>query len=248
MDAEESTRPYVDIVRERQQRYVKDLIRENETLRTMAATLESDFRRLQAEVLDARSALEQREEGLRRRLSEIEAENRRYAERYAEIERQSGDLANLYVASYQLNSTVERAQVLTSIKEIVINLIGSENFGVFERESETGDLHLATSFGIDTDAFATLTPGETRRDELMTSGALFVADPNEPFPGLLASIPLNLDGELIGVIAIFGLLAHKPALESVDLELFDLLAAHASRALYCANLHAARVAERSVPA
>ncbi|HEV8269529.1 MAG TPA: hypothetical protein VGR00_14895, partial [Thermoanaerobaculia bacterium] len=123
MDAEESTRPYVDIVRERQQRYVKDLIRENETLRTMAATLESDFRRLQAEVLDARSALEEREEGLRRRLAEIEAENRRYAERYAEIERQSGDLANLYVASYQLNSTVERAQVLTTIKEIVINLI-----------------------------------------------------------------------------------------------------------------------------
>jgi len=244
-DAEYNVRPYVDTVRERQQRYAKDLIRENETLRRMAATLESDVRRLQAEVLDARVALGLREEGLRRRLTEIEAENKRYAERYAEIERQSGDLANLYVASYQLNSTVDRAQVLTSIKEIVINLIGSENFGVFERVRETDHLRLATSFGIDTDAFASLAPGDARRHREMTSGAIFVADPKEPSPGILASIPLKLDGELIGVIDIFGLLAHKPELESVDYELFDLLAAHASRALYCANLHAASVAERS---
>ncbi len=240
-DAEENARPYVDTVRERQQRYAKDLIRENETLRRMAATLESDVRRLQAEVLDARVALGLREEGLRRRLTEIEAENRRYAERYAEIERQSGDLANLYVASYQLNSTVDRAQVLTTIKEIVINLIGSENFGVFERERTTGDLRLATSFGIDTAAFANFTPGEARRDRVIASGELFVADAEDKSTGLTASIPLKLEGELIGVIAIFGLLAHKPALESVDLELFDLLAAHASRALYCANLHAARL-------
>jgi hypothetical protein len=37
---------------------------------------------------------------------------------------------------------------------------------------------------------------------------------------------------------VFRLLGHKPQLESVDLELFDLLATHAATALYCSDLHA----------
>jgi hypothetical protein len=67
----------------------------------------------------------------------------------------------------------------------------------------------------------------------------------EPAPGeegLTACIPLILEGRVTGVIAIFGLLSHKAALEAVDCEIFDLLARQASMALYCTRLHAARLA------
>jgi hypothetical protein len=55
---------------------------------------------------------------------------------------------------------------------------------------------------------------------------------------LTTCIPLRLDDEVIGAIAIFQLLQHKPALEELDYEMFDLLATHAATALYCTALHA----------
>ena len=42
---------------------------------------------------------------------------------------------------------------------------------------------------------------------------------------------------LVGAILIFRLLEHKQELAPVDHELLELLAVHASTALYCATLH-----------
>ena len=60
----------------------------------------------------------------------MEEENRRFADRYVEIEEENNNLANLYVASYQLHSTLDVDEVLKIILEIVINLVGAEVFGV----------------------------------------------------------------------------------------------------------------------
>ena len=49
---------------------------------------------------------------------------------------------------------------------------------------------------------------------------------------LTACIPLSLDGQLMGAIAIFRLLPQKPNLEAIDYELFDMLAIHAAIALH----------------
>jgi GAF domain-containing protein len=56
-----------------------------------------------------------------------------------------------------------------------------------------------------------------------------------PEVGLTACVPLVLDGEVTGVIAIFGLLVQKPGVEPIDLQLFDLLASHAATALYASR-------------
>ena len=61
----------------------------------------------------------------------MEDENRQFAERYLEIEEENNNLANLYVASYQLHSTLDLDEVLKIILEIVINLIGAEVFAVY---------------------------------------------------------------------------------------------------------------------
>jgi hypothetical protein len=73
---------------------------------------------------------------------------------------------------------------------------------------------------------------------LLDSGHLFVgeASPHD-VNGITAVVPLKIGESMIGAIVVFRLLEHKQGLQSVDHELFELLAVHASTALYCANLH-----------
>ena len=63
---------------------------------------------------------------------ENEAEGRRVAEQLAVVERQSADLANLYVATYRLHATLHREDVVVAIHEIVTNLIGCAEFVILE--------------------------------------------------------------------------------------------------------------------
>ena len=47
-----------------------------------------------------------------------------------------------------------------------------------------------------------------------------------------ACIPLNVDGEITGIIVLFRLLSHKVALEPADIELLEVLSQHVGTALY----------------
>jgi hypothetical protein len=53
---------------------------------------------------------------------------------------------------------------------------------------------------------------------------------------ITACIPLKVDGNVIGVIAIFRMLPQKQSIAFVDRELFSLLGSHAAMALYCSGL------------
>ena len=179
---------------------------------------------------------------LRQFLAELEATAARRDALYAEIEQQNANLANLYVASYQLAGTVDRATVLQSIQEIVANLIGSEEVGIYERRGDA--LVLAASFGIDAIRLARIPLGEGRIGTTAASGEIYVSPTGRADDeNITACIPLRVDGEVIGLVVIFGLLAHKPLLADGDRELFDLLGVHAATSLYCATLHAERFVE-----
>jgi hypothetical protein len=219
-------RSYISQAREEQQQYINGLLRENEKLRAAVAVAEEQHRGAASEL-----------ERLRARFDEIAGENERFAEQYQHIEEQSGNLANLYVASYQLHTSVEREAVLTAIKEIVINLVGSEQLAVYERTGD-GPFELAASFGLDEDKLARSVGGEFAVEKL-GEGHVFL-DPNDRQP-LTACVPLQIDGQVTGAVLVFRLLDHKPALQPVDHELFELLSVHASTALYCASLHACMV-------
>ncbi len=172
-------------------------------------------------------------------LSHIQEESKRASEKYIEVEQQNTNLANLYVASYQLHGTLDRQRVLDAVKEIVINLIGSEELAIFELQDD--QLTLADSFGIDAEAWKTVPSGKGVIGLVAQSGARFVAgqsllEAEDHEQKLTACIPLKLDDHVVGVIAIFSLLAQKSGLEAVDFELFDLLSAHAATSLYCTRL------------
>lgn len=225
-------RTFISQAREEQQQYLTALLRENEKLRATAAGLESDLRRAEEQHLSAVTELER----VRERFDEVAGANQRFAEQYQYIEEQSANLANLYVASYQLHTSVDREAVLTAIQEIVINLIGSEQLAIYEQSGEK-EFRLAASFGLDLDRVAPFIRGEYAVEKL-GEGHIF-PDPADREP-LTAAIQLRIAEEVIGAILVFRLLDHKPALEPVDQELFDLLGVHASTALYCASLHAGR--------
>jgi hypothetical protein len=211
-------------------------------LRALAAALESEKLRLQQELSDARTELEHfREEraALERQLAGAEAESRRAAREYAEVEQRSANLANLYVAAYQLHDTLDRAAVLAAIREIIVNLVGSEEFAVLELSQDDGTLSPAEWSGIAPEELRAI--GTDRIGQIARAGEVFVGQ-QERLAGdlpLTACIPLKVAGHVTGAIAIFRLLAHKPRLEAADRELFDLLATQAGTALYCTRLHEA---------
>ena len=177
-------------------------------------------------------------ERLSKLVSELDNRNREFADRYVEIEQQNTNLANLYVASYQLNGTLERDRVVAAIQEIVINLIGSEELGIWQIEEELDSLTLIGSFGINAREWAGVPIGSGVVGHVAHSGERYVVSEADARPfgreeHLTACIPLKLDDKVIGVIGIFRLLQQKQGLEPLDFELFDLLCSHAATALFC---------------
>lgn len=240
---------------QRGKEFTEDLMRENERLRYRIVELESD----QLSVADAvqrklvesmqqeleklksdNSQLIQKLEFLRLRFKEIEDENKDFANRYIEVEEQNESLANLYVASHRLHSTLDPEEVMQCIKEILINLIGSEEFGVFIVDDETNELILAGHEGeivhlLDKDRVAF---GDGLEGMVAQSGEPFFTNDLGDNGEVCACIPLKVKERVIGVIAIYRLLGHKRGLTILDHRLMELLAGDAATALVSSKLYA----------
>ena len=245
MSNESGLPSYVDRVREDTQKNIRHLLSENEQLRLASAQLESEVTRLRQEMTTVRQELIHRREAeheLERTMERIRAEGEQYLAQYAEVEMHNANLANLYVTSYQLHGTLKREAILQALQEVIVNLIGSEDFAICETRFDDdlaveslafGELTVSASVGVDPAGVSWATP---RVLDAAESRVLYVG-PTDREPGdPLVCLPLQVDGQLVGMIVIFTLLAHKAQLEPLDHELFDLLASHASTALYCCKL------------
>ena len=211
------SRPFLEKVAAETREYLQALLEENERLGVRIAELDTALNVTRAE---------------------LEERNRDFAERYLEVEQQNTNLANLYVASYQLNGTLDRERVVAAIQEIVINLIGSEELAIWELDDDLGVLSLVGSFGIDAEEWAGVPLGSGIVGYVAFTGERYVASERSEQPlgrdeRITACIPLKLDDRVVGAIGIFSLLQQKQGLEPVDFELFDLLGSHAASALFC---------------
>ncbi|HKC13043.1 MAG TPA: GAF domain-containing protein [Vicinamibacteria bacterium] len=228
--------------------FTEELLKENERLRFKLASIKAPDVSSAAE--DRVRELSQRTRELEERLAEMEArhkkvedENKEFADRYIEIEEQNNNLANLYVASYQLHSTLDYKEVVRIVQEIVINLIGAEVFHLFMVGEKTGQLELETSEG-ETAPLTSIPLGQGLIGQAAQTGENHFAesvarrDPT-PFDKPLAVIPLKIKDTVIGVISINKLLVQKTAFTTMDYELFTLLAGHAATALFSSKLYSA---------
>jgi K+-sensing histidine kinase KdpD len=234
---------YVRKVQEDTQSFAQGLIGEVERLRVLVAALESEKQTLAAQAREIESVV-RANDVLRAQIEGIKAETKAYSSRYAEVEQQNSNLANLYVASYRLHGTLDREEVIAAIQEIIANLVGSEEAALFEVDPDKQTLELVASFGVDREQCPSIALGSGLIGLTARTGEILVVDSSQLSGAtglesrLTACVPLKLDDKVTGVIAIFGLLPQKGGIEDLDRELFDLLATQAAFALYCTGLHA----------
>ncbi|HKU41104.1 MAG TPA: GAF domain-containing protein [Polyangiales bacterium] len=237
---------YVEKVVQHTQQFIEETLRENERLRALTVRLEGERVRNADQILELKeliAKLQLQQVRQQQQMSQAESDNQRFSAEFNEIEQQNSNLANLYVASYRLYSSLDRREVLQVMQEVIINLIGSEELGIFELDDSRRQLKLLASFGIDEREWSIVPLDDSPIAETARSGEMFLRDPppnhqSSPPSSLTAVIPLKVEGKVIGVIAVFRLLPQKRALVAVDRELFALLGSHAAMALYCSGLHA----------
>jgi len=231
--------------------FTQDLLKENERLRFRVVKLEETLKEkghdAAAESPDAIElkkkikALEQEKEEILGQIKVVEEENQNFANRYVEIEEENNMLANLYIASYQLHSTLDFKEVLKIILEIVINLIGAEEFGVLLLDEKTNRLEPVASEGLVTSELPSVAVGNGIIGESVDSGDNYFIETMDgyerDFEKPIVCIPLKIKDHVIGVIAIYKLLTQKDEFNDVDYELFTLLAGHAATAVFSSRMY-----------
>ena len=230
--------------------FTQELLRENEKLRYRLAQLEevSKFSDREGSVrvrsLEERlKLLEEENKDLMGRYRQVEEENKDFASRYIEVEAENNNLANLYVASYQLHSTLDFNESLKIILEIVMNLIGAEEFSIMMLDEKTNELTVVAQEGMGPEAHDSIKTGEGIVGNVVKNGESFYreGDPTDlkgiDYTHPLVCIPLKIKEHVIGAIVIYKLLIQKTQFSNMDYELFSMLAGHAATALFSSKLY-----------
>jgi hypothetical protein len=175
---------------------------------------------------------------LHSRFDSLRNEHDALAARYESAIDQNETTAALYTASFGLHAEPTREAVLTAIHDIIVNLVGSEEFAILERDARTGETLLIRAVGVDWRQVEYDASVDQHVKATLHRGEVHVRSSASTVPGeLTACIPLRMDDRIIGAVAVFGLLQQKPALKPVDHEIFGLLEAQAGTALYLSSLN-----------
>jgi len=230
--------------------FTQELLRENEKLRYRLAQLEEVTKYSDREGTFKVHSLEERlkfledeNKNLLDRYRQVEEENKDFASRYIEVEAENNNLANLYVASYQLHSTLDFNESLKIILEIVMNLIGAEEFSIMMLDEKTNELAVVAQEGMGPEAHDTIKTGEGVVGSVVKDGEAYYreGDPTDlagiDYTHPLVCIPLKIKEHVIGAIVIYKLLIQKTQFSSMDYELFSMLAGHAATALFSSKLY-----------
>lgn len=221
---------------ERSRALREDLITENDRLKHRVQELESDLATAESFLSTEFEQTSREREHLRRKTTELEVENRDFAQRYVELEDRSASLANLYAATFQLHSTLDPNAVIQCIVEIALNLIGAADFTLYLTDDAKGDFVLAAREGdsapTETRLAALASPIEQAAlGEQRTAFAEDLDASRQTPGGPLCCAPLYYNDRLVGALSVYGLLSHKKTFSQLDRELFDLLGGQAALAI-----------------
>lgn len=232
----------LDILR-RGRRFSEDLLGENERLRYETVRLESEALQLRNRLESEVSALGRENQQLRRRIehleqrfTEVEVENQQFAARYAQVSEENESLSSLYVASFRLHSTLEPSEVTETICEILVELVGVEEFALLLLDERTSELSPIRVEGSIQDYPAHILVGEGPIGSAVRDGQPHFTE--SPAPGQpLAVVPLLIKGHAVGALVIMKLLRAKTRFTGIAREVLGLLAGHAATALMSARLY-----------
>jgi hypothetical protein len=262
-----SDAPGPDLSKEREQfirtfsrgaQLTKQFLEEFDALQSQLEALRHENSRLRA-AIEADDAirdlirkiehLEEERARLVSRQRQFEEASSDFNERFREMENDFANLANLFVATNSLHSSLSPRAVGRRVKEVLEQLLGAEQFGVYLSVDEGRDLVpiAVQGFGNEAPSVETLKSGPV--GEVARAGVARIGDDCDPSEGSLAHpaavFPLQIDDNIVGVVAIFKCFAQKTSFSTVDFELFRLLGQHAAAALMSSGLYAK--AERKLP-
>lgn len=233
--------------------YTELLIDENQELRRELLALKSDNTRLRShlasddairDLVKTIEKLESERRELLAGLSELERTEKEHEGRQAEIEQEVNDLANLYIANFQLHAGLSPRRVVRHLCDMMGQFVGADAFAIYLVDEGAKQIVLAASENltappqtIDVGAGpigeACMTGIRRVREERLHEGSL-----DDP----VAILPIVVEGRAVGAIAIARLLEQKREWVSVDHELFELVHAQAGVALIASNLYATQSA------
>jgi len=184
-------------------------------------------------------------------ISGLRIENSGLEDRCNQLIRQHAAMVMLFVSSERLHASLESREVATSIWEILVNLVGAEEFCIAVRDGEGKDVpfELVRCEQVDeARARASLTKDPLVTRALEEGNVVIATEPatvshEDGAPGAIAAVPLRMtdaSGEAynLGVIVVFKLLDHKRELAAEDGDVLSLLGGHAATAFVGANAYA----------
>jgi hypothetical protein len=232
----------MDMMR-RSRRFTEDLLSENERLRFQIVQGESERLEIQNRLENEATRLGLENAQLKRQVShiekrfqDVEAENQGFAARYVQVAQENEGLANLYVASSRLHSTLEPEEVTDVICEILVELVGSEEFGILLVDERTNELMPIRVEGSAHDYPARVAVGDGPIGRPVRDCQPAYDEPVQAGRPL-AVIPLQIKGHAVGAIVIMKMLKHRSGFDPVARELLGLLSAHAATALMSSRLY-----------
>ena len=195
------------------------------------------------QILKENQRLKNKISQLEKKVDLFKQEKKALVLKYTKLEEENNNLANLYVASYQLHSTLDFKEVLKILLEIVTNLIGAEKFTIMLIDEQSKKLIPKASEGITLDMVPITKLGEGVMGNVAATGESYFTTTlstktSDDFTSPIVCVPLKIEDRVIGIIAIYSLFTHKKNFSNIDYELFNLLAGHAANALYLSMLYA----------
>jgi len=182
---------------------------------------------------------------LRDRLARAERGRRTALVERGRLEQQLMMMGNLCVAMQRLQGCLTHGQVLEALQDNVINVYGSEELAIYERVAAGAELRVTQSFGLGPDRLGPVPVGRGPVGRAAEGHGWIVGDDGTRTEDqdLTAAVPLEAAGSVVGVLAVWRLLPHKPAVEDTDRHVLELLGRAGGAALYLAvRQEAARAA------
>jgi hypothetical protein len=231
-----------------------ELLGENGRLREKIGRLEMENATLKTQlasdnaIRDLLKKIDELEREKARLLSTVH-EQEEISSRFSEIEAELESFANLYVASFQLHSTLGVRAVVRNVKELLGQLVGVRQLAIYFIDDAERRLYPIASDGIELAGLPSigLSYEETRRgggpaldpvaavvERTYLTGVPHIAE-GEMLASPQACIPLHFGDRVVGTIVVYSLLEQKKRFITVDRELFKLVGAHAGGALVAAH-------------
>lgn len=148
------------------------------------------------------------------------------------------DDAFVDAARHRLLSAHTATDAREAVREIVANLLGSEEMVLFKVDEQKGALWSYWAFGVDGANHDVVDVFSDPVIEQVLAGHIFV-NPNATGKKVVhknrpvnAFVPIRLGSKVVAALVIFKLLPQKSGISSTDMELLKVISDHAGAALF----------------